>query len=452
MPLEKRSRNYDPHDPQRQMRWKPPSLPLYAASLTDGLGAMLIGAYLPLYVYQDLGETRLRVISLLFALPSAVVFVANHFWGARADQKGRLKGVLITGLVGYGLLLVTLSLLHNVWAIIAAVTAGSALYAAVAPTMKTWATLDTAGASGAGGTGEAVGDVLRFQAWGWFVGGLLTGYLLDRLGMSMSTLLVAGAVWTWGVVVWAYRNLPEGIKPRRRHGAATEPPAGRSLAAAFRAAWRELARTVRAVYGRPELLLLQVTIFLLAMANETFFSVSAIFFTEFLGGSTTLYGMSLGLTTLLGALVFGLVGRFVDRHGSTRGLKVAFAGYAACYLSIALVPNEWVVALAFALPIFPILVVSATATVSQLTHASERGGGLGSMDAMFALAIFGGGLAGGAVGDALGLRFVPVLSVALVAAGGASLLLLIRRFGHGQSLGANRIAGDTPVACEGVRH
>lgn len=422
--------------------------PLYAASLTDGLGAALIMAYLPLYVYQSLGETRLRVISLLFALPSAVVFVANHVWGARADQKGRLKGILLVGLMGYGALLAALSALDNAWIIIATVTVGAAFYAAVAPTMKTWVTLGGGTIGGpvaavnasvgnspptqkaAFAVGEAVGDVLRFQAWGWFVGGLLTGYLLDRFGVSMPVLLVAGALWSFGVALWVSRALPDVTKPPSATGAAAASAGG-----AIRAAGRELARTVSTVYGRRELLLLLVTIFLLAMANETFFSVSAIYFTQFLGGSTTLYGLSLGFTTLLGALIYGPIGRFVDRYGSSRGLVVAFGGYAACYLAIALIPSPGVVALAFALPVFPLLVVAATAAVSQLTRAEDRGGGLGSMDAMFALAVLGGSLGGGAIGDAFGLRFVPVLSALLVAAGGMSLFLLVRRFGHGQDFG-----------------
>lgn len=383
-------------------------LPLYLSYFGDGVSLALIQAFLPLYVYADLGETRLRVVALLLALPALGTFVASHLWGAVADRTGRLRPWLLVGLAGHILVLASLMVLHSAASVLAVAVVSSLLFAAIGPTLKTWVTLGSTQS-----VGQALSDVLRFQSWGWFAGSLGTGFLLDRAGLSLPVVALLAMLPALAALAASLAWLPDVRKPTS--SAAHPPRVGGEKAPA------PLLETLEDLYRARHLWPLFLTILAAVLANESFFAVLGVYFTQVVAGSRELMGFSLALATLLGALLYPLAGRFVDRHGPEKVLTAAAATYLAVYLAIALVRNPYVVAVAFGVPLYPVLITAAASVMTQRSLLAQRGGGLGIVDGLFALGLAGGSLLGGVLGDALGLSAVPWASsmLAALAVGGS---------------------------------
>src|SRR5690606_42046250 len=72
---------------------------------------------------------------------------------------------------------------------------------------------------------------------------------------------------------------------------------------------------------RPELAGLLLALFFFFLAREAFFTVYGIYLTE-LGGSTTLYGASISIATLLGIGLYDAAARLVRRWGDVRLVRV----------------------------------------------------------------------------------------------------------------------------------
>ncbi|NLG70182.1 MAG: hypothetical protein GX496_11590, partial [Firmicutes bacterium] len=73
--------------------------PVLGASISRTFADMVIFGYVPLYLYTS-GEQSVFQLSLVTAVPAMVRFVSANLWGSLADVTGRLKLVLLAGLLG----------------------------------------------------------------------------------------------------------------------------------------------------------------------------------------------------------------------------------------------------------------------------------------------------------------------------------------------------------------
>lgn len=401
----------------------------------------LVFAYLPIALYRQTGDQGLLMISLIFAIPAVVRFFAAHGWGLAIDRAARQKPFVLAGVAAYPVLLAALAAGPPVPAVVALVALAAAFYSAVSPAARTMATLADEAYGGKGASHRILSRLLKFESTGWVIGGMVPGALLDYTGLAMADLLAGASV--LAALAWAagwlwLRDVPAVREAAGRPGAGARPAPLRRRPEAFANAWESLL----ALYRRPEFSGLLVTLFFTFFAREAFFTTYGIYLTE-LGGSTTLYGASISIATVLGILLYDTAALAARRFGSVRLVRVTSAVYVAGYLITVVWPRPWALVAYFSLPLFAFLTMAATLAVSQMSAACERGRGLGILEATDLLAVALGSVSAGAVATRFGLRSVPLLALA---AGGAGALAGIVLQSRTSSIRTNPAAPGGPEA------
>jgi MFS family permease len=171
------------------------------------------------------------------------------------------------------------------------------------------------------------------------------------------------------------------------------------------------------------LCLLSLVALIAASAFNSFFTL---YLVDFLGGSRLLAGLAATATTLLGALAYRLVGPLNDTIGRKPVFLLGAVGYTAYFGLLYLVTNVAVVTILWVLPIYPFIQSSAAALISDYTHASDRGKGLGLLESALSLGGGLGPLAGGLIADAFDLQSVILFSLATASAAAVSSQILLR--------------------------
>lgn len=380
--------------------------PVLAASLSRTFADLVVFGYVPLQLYVS-GERSLLRLGLVTALPALVRFVAANVWGAVCDATGRFRPVLVAGILGYvaacvGLLGVTTGLQA-----MAVTTAASVLYSALSPAGKALVSLNP---GRAGTPGRALAWWLQLESWGWAFGSAAVA-VRERLGAPPDSLLVVAAVLLVASAGWVAWGAPQGActwrpTPAPCGSAAPGPPARGRVGERVRARFAELAREWQRLYSHRALALVLAAFGLAVLAGEASFTVFGFYLVGTLGGSQALYGATLTLATALGLVAYAFLGG--PGHRISPGNLMLAGGllYVAMYLVMAGAPTAMVAAAAFSLPLYALARAGATWAAGSLTKPSERGGGMGALDGVEALAVTLGALAGGVIGDAWGLRAV----------------------------------------------
>ncbi|MEW6049312.1 MAG: MFS transporter [Bacillota bacterium] len=378
--------------------------PVLAASLSRTFAELIIFGYIPLHLYTG-GERRILQLALITAVPALVRFAAANVWGAVADVTGRLKLTLLVGLLGYGAAAVGLLFASTGVHAMIVVSMAAALFASLSPAGKALVSLRP---GPAGTPGRALAWWLQLESWGWMLGSLAVA-IRERLGASPGSLLVAAAGLALLQALWVAWRVPELLRrPAREEpapaGERTLRAAGVSQAIAGRFA--ELRDEWRRLYGDRVLALLFGVFGLAVLAGEASFTVFGFYVVGTLGGTESLYGATLTLATALGLVAYAWLTANSRRASPGNLMLTAGAPYIAMYVLMAAAPNALVAAVAFALPLYALIRAGATWAAESLTHASERGGGMGALDGMEAFSLALGAVMAGSVGDQLGLRAV----------------------------------------------
>ncbi|HEY8498765.1 MAG TPA: hypothetical protein VIK90_05910, partial [Limnochordales bacterium] len=182
-------------------------------------------------------------------------------------------------------------------------------------------------------------------------------------------------------------------------------PSGRLGQSLSRRAAR-LAGEWRQLYGRGEMALLLAVFALATLAGEAAFTVFGFYLVGTLGGSESLYGATVALATGLGLVAYAWLGGRGQRYSAGDLIAAGALLYVAMFATMAGAPSALVAAGAFALPLYPLVRAGVTWSAGALTAEHERGGGMGALDGVEALATTLGAVAAGAVGRAWGLRAV----------------------------------------------
>ncbi|MFS8654236.1 MAG: MFS transporter [Limnochordia bacterium] len=421
--------------------------PLYAAAAAMTACESLVFAYLPIALYWRTGEQALPAIALITAAPAVVRFFAAQGWGVAIDRTRRQKPFIVAGLAAHAVLLALLAAAEDVGRAVLLVSAGAAVYSAVSPAARTAATLADERASGGRAPLRILPGLLKAESVGWLIGGMLPGYLLDHTALEMPSLLrgagVLASLTALAAIIWLRDAAMDPARPgHAKEGAAAPDPAPAPAPPRLEQPAAAAKDGLLTLYRRPEFAGLLLALFFIFFAREAFFTVYGIYLTE-LGGSTTLYGASISIATLLGIGLYDAAARLVRRWGDVRLVRVTGAVYVLGYGVTVLWPNPWVLAAYFSLPLFPFLTMASAAAAAARSEARERGRSLGILEAVDLLAVALGSTSAGSAAARWGLASVPVLALSV---GSAGLLLSsrLRRW-----TGARRNAALTRGAPDG---
>jgi MFS family permease len=364
-----------------------------AAALLEGLSLTLIQGFLPLYVRKTLGESHFLIVGAVVAVPALGTFIASNFWGGLSDVSGRLKPFLLVGLLGYVLALAGYPAFRSASLLLVWAGFTSLLYGTLAPSLKTYVTLARPDRRE-----HALAYLLMSQSVGWFLGSMGGSHLLDReIGAGFRM-----ALWVAAALLAAHTILVGvALRDFRR------PPAARKSRSWLEGVIQDLA----ALYENPKLLRVCVMIFFLVAGNYITWGFFSVFFVEHLHASLRTLGLALGASSLLGIALMPAVGPLVRRFGGQRVLAVGTTLYIVMYLGMAVTRSPLAAATLFAMPLYGMVNVSASALAAEYSTTAQRGGGLGVLNGTYALATIVGPLIGGLLADRSGLAAIPWTSL-----------------------------------------
>jgi len=362
--------------------------PLFIIFLTvfiDLLGFAIVLPLLPRYGRHFLEPNQEWVLGPLMASFSAMQFLFAPAWGRLSDRIGR-RPVLLIGLAGsvvfYGLFgWVTqrgntgdlLGLSPIVWLFIARIGAG------IAGATITTAQAYIADTTDVAGRGKGMALIGAAFGAGFTLGPLIGAAFVSGVKEAppspwpgyIASLLSLGAL------LFAWRSLPESLKPRTEADGPRSPRQSR---------WK-LLEVIEAPYVAAILLAIFLTTLAFAQFETTLAVLTADLNLSDRGNLFVFAFVGLILTLSQGLLIRRLLPRIGEWRMGLIGVILMTAGLLAV---VPLVQAQSVVGVAFALPLIVVGYSAATpslnAFLSLNTATNEQGGSLGVGQSMSALA------------------------------------------------------------------
>jgi MFS family permease len=374
------------------------------------LGFATVVPLLPLYLKERLGASA-TLVGLVVATFAAVETLFKTTWGSVADRIGR-RPVIIWGLVLSSIAPVLMTLLRSAWLFVPLRLidgmGSAALWPAAAAVMADRTT--GAGRATAMGTlnmfflsGLALGPSL-----GLFVSGFTGSY---RVGFYLASALLLGAA------MLAARFFPEGEHgPDSAHHQAPGAWAGGLL---------------RGIRQSPLLLSMLFVAFIQMFGVGLLAPILVIYAHEVVQLSDQLIG-TLFLVIVLGVAIASVPGgRMADRVGRPRAVMwgMAMASVGMWLLPLAGRGNLAILGVA-ALLLGGSYAVSSPAWLALMSEAAPRGSTgmvMGASETAQGAGLVIGPLLGGVLYDSLGPQIPFVASAALLTAGAALAIVVLRR-------------------------
>lgn len=357
---------------------------LLVASAVEAFFLLTLLGYGPLYLHLAF-HADVFVSSLAAAGPALATFVGSTLWGHQVWRRG-VRLVSAAGLAGYILMGLVVFWAPGPEAYIIGIMAATLLASALAPVTLTLLTHQ------GGDMGRRLATRMQWQSSGWVLGGLLAGYLDALSHRAFPSILMVLALMMVAVlaVVWrAPRVVLEA-------GGDEQAGAGPSL----------LGVTV----------LLVIPFFLAYAGNEGFFTNFSLYL-HAVRVTPAWVGWSSAISTGLGWILAGRIGRWTDRIGGKKLLIGVLTMYAVMYLIMSLAASQAIVIVAFSLPLYPFLNIGIQRAVAESLPGHQHGGAMGLMNGASGLATFGGSLAMGAVNSLWGAPLIPWTAGVFVSAG-----------------------------------
>lgn len=369
---------------------------LWVAQLLAMVGMSAFLPFLPLYVRQlgHLPPLQAKWWSgLVIAAPFITAIIATPFWGMIADRFGR-KLVVVRAAFGLGVTVFVMGLAQNVETLFALRLLQGLLSGFIAAT-----TGFVAAETPPQRLGYALGLLQSATAVGSVVGPLLGGVISDAVGMRWTFFLVGVLCVVSGAIVWRF------VQEQRR-------PTG-SVAFSPLLPFRLVVRTpamlgiVAAIVGAQAAMMLPAPIFPLYL--EQLHAPTALL--------STVTGFSVGVTGLVMALAAPLWARFTAEHGPERGLLLGTLAAAVLYGAQAFAPTYVVVIVLRALLGAVVAGVLPTfyTLLSGYAPAALRSSVMGVGSSATLLGNLVGPLAGSMLATSVGMRWVFLVSAALMA-------------------------------------
>ena len=334
---------------------------------------------------------------ILAGTTSFVAAFASPLWGRLADRHGR-KLMLLRSSIAVGVFAALMGAAMNVWQVFACralmgVFAGFsstaiALVASQAPEER---------------LGYALGWLSTGQLVGSLVGPLIGGFLADATGSyRIPFYCTAATIAVSTVFVWFGVN--------ERFVPTAQARGGRALLS-----------SLIAVARSPGLLALFFVLLMAQFGARTVQPVVTLFVQELLGDRpdlATLSGITFSITGLANVVAAPFLGNKSDKIGYRRVLLIALLGASLTTLPQAFAGSYWIfTAQRFAVGLFiGGILPTANALVGRLVPRAQRGTVYGITASAMFLGNSIGPLSGGAVAAAFGLRWVFLMTGAVLLA------------------------------------
>ena len=332
-------------------------------------------------------------VGLIGSLPYLGLMIMAYVWGLLSDYLGKRKGiVIVSGIVG-SLLFFIYPFLTSIEMLIAVRFVQVCLMGSIILLLAVVTERFPAD------KGKVIGDLNVPLAAGWVVGAGVAAALYKNPYMSveLSNLIfftLCGAIGLASSLVLILLHEPK--KDRNE------------------LSFSSLKEMVRFKNKRPIGVLCTATLVLLT-GNYMIYSVFAIYLQEpMFALAEWQIGLIVAGSGLFGMFVFRFAGRLVDNKGRKAVLLPTLAMYAVSWLVYALTTNLYIIAILWVLPYWSFFTTSSTAMVSDLTEDSERGRGIGILNAAINFGNFAGSLLGGLLADVLDYPRTYMVAAALV--------------------------------------
>lgn len=355
---------------------------LLTASAVEAFFLLVLLGYGPLYLHV-VWHADLFVASLAAAGPSLATFFGSTFWGRRVHRAG-VRRLATIGLLGYVAAGLWIFFAPSPVSYIAGVMTTTLFSSALAPVTLTFLTHE------GGDMGRRLAARMKWQSSGWMVGGLLGGWLDSLSHRAFPDMMLVLTVFMAMEAAVVLRSSPVTLHFRKDELAHASPH------------WLTI--------------LLVLPFFLAYAGNEGFFTNFSLYL-HAVRVSPAWVGWSAAVSTGLGWVLAGSIGRWTDRIGGKTLLLGVLAGYAGMYLAMSLAASEVVVIVAFSLPLYPFLNIGMQRAAAESLPGHQHGGAMGIINGATGLATFGGGITMGAVNSEVGAGGLPWAAVALVSMG-----------------------------------
>jgi DHA1 family multidrug resistance protein-like MFS transporter len=386
-------------------QWRRTLRTIFLSQVLTLIGFSCVFPFFPLYI-QTLGIKGPAVVlwsGVITFTGSITLAIASPIWGALADRFGR-KPMLVRAMGGGALVTALLIFAPNIWVVLALRVVQGILSGTVAPARALVAST-TPRDQLAYGMGLMEASIFAGNAAGPLVG----GFLSDRLGFHGT--FAIGALMLLAAALLVLFQIDEKFTPPTAEMNRNRP--------SFFAGMRQIA-------GIPGLLLLALTLCGANFGNAVASPVLPLLVPD-LSGVPRLSGVP-QITTTVGAIlaVAGFCATFAaartrwftTRFGYRRALIGALVGAALFSAPVALVHSVWQLLLlrAVAGMCLGVALPAVSALVSLSTPEDRRGAVFGVMASAELAGFAFGPLVGGAIGAAVGLREVfLVTALALLA-------------------------------------
>lgn len=378
---------------------------LYTIAGYQAIALTTLQFVLPVYV-TDLAESPsyLTVNLALFSLPYMGGFFLAHLVGALIDVTGRVKPFVLLAILGHFLGLLAIFVTESPVAILAAAAFAGSFTGTLNTTLKTYVTRISEASKGV-----ALSRLTMAAQLGWIVGGILTVVWLKDVGREAArgivlvdlglTVLALAVVWLLLPRLATVANLPLRKEAHARHGM-----------------WRGIRDDLAHVYAEPALVRACFATIFLVMGNWFFVATFSVYLKEHLGAPPDTIGWINVVSAIAALFMLPVIGAVCDRAGPGASIRLGAAGYAGCYVVMTLWPSVPSAAFVFSIPAYAAVLIGLTTAASDMGGVARRGGGIGVVDGLWAMAIAIGAAGGGLLADR-DLALIPPAALAFCAVG-----------------------------------
>lgn len=376
---------------------------LYVIAAYQAIALCTLQFVVPMWVGELAGApTRFASNVVLFSAPFLGGFVLAHLFGALIDVTGRVKPYMLVALGGHLAGLAFLLVSRTPVAVLAASALAVSFTGTLNTTLKTYVTRIDEGAKGAG-----LSRLTMASQVGWITGGVVTVMWLPDLTARSTGAVVAIDV---GITLVAIA-IVVGVLPRLAHlvGETGHASEKHGLFAGIR---EDLAQ----VYAEPALMRACLAMVFLVAGNWVFLSTFALYVSGFLESPPSTVGRLNIIAGVVTLSVLPLVGWLSDRRSPGTAIRIGAIAYVSVYLVLVFFPTVVSVGIVFSIPAYTAVLIGLTSAAATIGGVKRRGGGIGVVDGLWAIAIAAGAALGGAVAD-FDIGRVPIVALLMCSVG-----------------------------------
>jgi len=375
--------------------WKRNLIVCWFGMFVTGVGMSQIAPVLPLFI-KHLGVNNTALIEQFSGIAFGATFIISAIfspvWGLAADKFGR-KPMLLRASLGMAVVIGSMGFAPNVYVLI-----GLRVLQGVITGYGTACTTLIATQTDKEHAGEALGTLSTASIAGSLFGPMIGGYIEENLGFQ-SVFFITGALMLIAFITTALFVKESFTREDKK-------------ALSVKDVWH-------IVPEKSLTITMFVTFFILTVALYSVEPIITVYITQ-LSGNTShvalLAGMAFSASGLANIIAAPRLGKLSDKIGAQKVLLVALVGAGFVLIPQALVKNPWqLMGLRFLLGLAVAgLNPSVNTIVKKITPDSLTGRVFGlSMSAGY-LGIFGGSVLGGQVAAYWGIRYVFLITSALL--------------------------------------